>query len=141
MTGLNFKPFQVLIRLQYLKSQIYGKDTEEILCTLRGLAATARATGVDAYASICLHLAELMEPLIGAGGLPGATRRVLKAWTDRSHRYLRHPCNPSHAALLVEHLNQPEWASPFSVDEQGVLFRALREPFTHHATATTPSAQ
>lgn len=135
-----FKPFQILIRLQYLQSQIRdwvrapgcdlsSKDTEEILWTLRGLAATARAMGVDAYAAICLHLAELMEPLIGTGGMPGAIRRVLKGWADRSDRYLRHPRDPSHAAFLIEQLNSPEWASPFSRDERGILFRALREPF------------
>jgi hypothetical protein len=135
-----FMPFQVLFRLQYLRSQIRGwmwgsssdltdKDTEEILWTLRGLAATARTTGVDAYAAICLHLAELIEPLIRGGGMPGAIRRALTGWADYSDRYLRHPRDPSHAAQLVEQLNQPEWASPFSSDEQGVLFRALRAPF------------
>lgn len=136
----SFIPFQVLFRLQYLRSQICGwmwgtgaeltdKHIEEILWTLRGLAATARTTGVDAYAAICLHLAELIEPLIRLGGMPGAVRRALKGWADHSVRYLRHPRDPSHAAQLIEQLNHPEWASPFSVDEQGVLFRALREPF------------
>jgi hypothetical protein len=83
-----FKPFQILFRLQYLRSQIRdwlhgpgcdltGNDIEEILLTLRGLAATARTTGVDAYAAICLHLAELIEPLIRVGGMPGAIRRAL----------------------------------------------------------------
>jgi hypothetical protein len=135
-----FRPFQILIRLQYLRSQIRdwvrgpgcdltGKDIEEILLTLRGLAATARTTGVDAYAAICLHLAELIEPLIRVGGMPGAIRRALTGWADHSDRYLRHPRDPSHAAQLIEQLNHPEWASPFSRDEQGVLFRALREPF------------
>ena len=136
----SFKPFQVLIRLQLLRSQICGwvlgpapnltgNDIEEILWTLRGMATTARTTGVEAYAAICLHLAELIEPLIRMGGMPGAIRGALTGWADRSDRYLRHPRDPSHAAQLVEHLNHPEWASPFSRDEQGVLFRALREPF------------
>jgi hypothetical protein len=136
----SFMPFQMLFRLQYLRSQICGwmwgpsseltgKDTEEILWTLRGLAASARTTGVDAYAAICLHLAELIEPLIRMGGMPGAIRRALTGWADHSDRYLRHPRDPAHAAQLVEQLNEPEWASPFSRDEQGVLFRALREPF------------
>jgi hypothetical protein len=135
-----FKPFQILFRLQYLRSQIRdwlhgpgcdltGNDIEEILLTLRGLAATARTTGVDAYAAICLHLAELIEPLIRVGGMPGAIRRALTGWADRSDRYLRHPRDPSNAAQLIEQLNHPEWASPFSRDEQGVLFRALRQPF------------
>jgi hypothetical protein len=142
----SFRPFQVLIRLQYLKSQICGwvrgpaanltgNDTEEILWTLRGMAATARATGVDAYAAICLHLAELIEPLICVGGMPGAIRSALTGWAERSDRYLRHPTDPSHAARLIEQLNHPEWASPFSRDEQGVLFRALREPFVRYFTA------
>jgi hypothetical protein len=142
----SFKPFQVLIRLQYLRSQICGwvrgpaanltganltgKDTEEILWTLRGMAAMARTTGVDAYAAICLHLAELIEPLICVGGMPGEVRSALTGWAERSDRYLRHPTDPSHAARLIEQLNHPEWASPFSRDEQGVLFRALRKPFT-----------
>jgi hypothetical protein len=96
---------------------------------LRGMATTARTTGVDAYAAICLHLAELIEPLICMGGMPGAIRSALTGWAERSDRYLRHPRDPSHAARLIEQLNHPEWASPFSRDEQGVLFRALREPF------------
>jgi hypothetical protein len=136
----SFSPFQVLIRLQYLRSQICGwvrgpgsdltgNDTEEILFTLQGLAATARTTGVDAYAAICLHLAELIEPLVRVGGMPGAIRRALTGWADHSDRYLRHPRDPSHAVQLIEQLNHPEWASPFSRDEQSVLFRALRAPF------------
>jgi hypothetical protein len=128
----SFNPFQMLIRLQYLRSQICGwvrGDTEEILWTLRGMATTARTTGVDAYAAICLHLAELIEPLICMGGMPGAIRSALTGWAERSDRYLRHPSDPSHAAQLIEQLNHPEWASPFSRDEQGVLFRALRKPF------------
>ena len=135
-----FRPFQILFRLQYLRSQIRdwvrgpggdltGKDIEEILLTLRGLAAAARTTGVDAYAALCLHLAELIEPLIRVGGMPGAIRRALTGWADHSDRYLRHPRDPSYAAQLIEQLNHPEWASPFSRDEQGALYRALREPF------------
>ena len=60
-----FRPFQILIRLQYLRSQIRdwvrgpgydltGKDIEEILLTLRGLAATARTTGAVGIAKPCL---------------------------------------------------------------------------------------
>lgn len=135
-----FSPFQVLIRLQYLRFQIrnwiWNGDIEEVLRTLRGLADAARTNGVNAYAALCLHLAELIEPLIRSGDLPGTTRCLLEGWADHSDRYLRHPGNPSHAALLIAQLNRPEWASPFSRAEQEVLLRALREPF---ALNTSPS--
>ncbi len=132
--------FQVLVRLQHLRTQVmdwtaYGRirqaDTGrigEVLWALHGMEVAARTGGLNAYARVCQHLAEQLEPLRCDANPHLMLLQELSAWIVSSDRYLRHPGNAGAVADLIGRLNALPWDSPLSEGEQGSLFRMLLQP-------------
>jgi hypothetical protein len=104
-------------------------EIEEILWAARGLSIAARTTGFNAYGCICLHLAERIEDLQRNSRISRSTLDLLSAWVEHSDHYLRHPSESAAVAALIELLNDPQWGSTLGEMEQGMLSRALLNPF------------
>jgi hypothetical protein len=93
--------FQVLMRAQYLRTQLQGGKRiaslhgavriTEIVPGLRGMGAAARAAGLSAYAQMCQRVAAHLELLCGRGGVSLQLLCELLEWLAASACHLRRP--------------------------------------------------
>ncbi len=93
--------YQVLVRLQYLRTQLQGwkrtsgagerGQADEVLQGLRGLHAAARHAGLPAYEHMCQSVAESLGPLSAARRVPPQVLGGLLEWLAASERHVRHP--------------------------------------------------
>jgi len=132
--------FQVLIRLQHLRSRLRdltacasaqeprNDQIEEVRWALLGMAIAARSAGLGSYTQVCMHLAQQVEHLRSNSQLHWSFLTELGVWLASSGRYLRHPDNPGVVAELVGRLNVLCGDSPMSRDEESRWFRALLQP-------------
>ena len=131
--------FGVLMDLPKLRAQIHlwrsgtardldNSEVEQLIGTLRDLAATAKTTGFDAYGCVCLHLAEHIADLQRCRRVSRSTMKLLSEWGACSDSYLRHPREEAVVMTMIMHLNHPKWRSPFCLTEQNMLSRALLSP-------------
>ncbi len=109
--------FQVLIRLQHLRTQIRawtydmravegGTPSLDIYWSLRGITAAARHGGLLAYAHMCARVAQQFEPAHGAACVAGNLLTPLGVWLATSESYLRHPGNSMAAERLDALVNE-----------------------------------
>ena len=133
--------FQVLIRLQYLRSQVgvwrsyIEKNTteggclvEELVWGLHGLATVALDGGWEAYAAMCSECGERLGHLPRAGIHSEESLQLLSAWLASSDRYLRQPSNAGVVADLVARFSALPWEDVYNLTMQSQLFRALLLP-------------
>jgi hypothetical protein len=133
--------FQVLIRLQYLRSEVgawrgcienataEGRSlVEGFVWGLRGLAAVALEGGWVAYAAMCLKCGERLGHLRRARIPSAESLQLLAAWLASSDRYLRQPSNAGVVADLVARFSALPWEDIYTLTLQSQLFRALLLP-------------
>ena len=133
--------FQVLIRLQYLRSQVgtwlnyleneptsSGAQIEGLVWGLRGLATVALDGGWAAYAAMCSECSERLGRLRRASGLSADSLRLLGAWLASSDGYLRQPRSAGVVADLVAHFGALPWEDTYNLTRQSQMFRALLLP-------------
>jgi len=104
-----------------------GSNFSRLTCLLRQLAVAARAGGRCGYASVCLRVAERLQPLVEVGHLPASTLRALTEW---SLKYLTNPANRKRAAALLPPIFDS--TSCLGVAEQACLLRDLQNDADHH---------
>jgi hypothetical protein len=133
--------FQMLVRLQYLRSEVGAwrgcieKATPEGGCLveglvwgLRGLAAVALDGGWEAYAAMCLECSVRLGQLRCARIPSAESLQLLGAWLASSDRYLRQPSNAGVVADLVARFGALPWEDVYTLTLQSRLFRALLLP-------------
>lgn len=133
-------PFQVLVRLQYLRAQVGGSrfyDTlgvgaerlENVIWGLRGLAGATLDFGSGAYAEMCLECATRVERVRHVQARLGELYPVLAAWLASSDNYLRYPARAAAAADLVARFAILSGEQEVcNTTAQSALFRALLFP-------------
>ena len=133
-------PFQVLVRLQYLRAQVNAsrpysaqgmaaEQLENIIWGLRGLAGAALDFGSGAYAAMCLECATRVERIRHVHSLLGELCHALAAWLASSDNYLRYPARVAAAADLVARFAILSGEQEVSdTTAQSALFRALLFP-------------
>ena len=133
-------PFQVLVRLQYLRAQVGGwrlcgtheaaaELLENVIWGLRGLAGAALDFGSGAYAALCLECATRVERVRHAHAPPAELYNLLGAWLACSDDYLRSPTRAAAAANLVARFAVLSGEQEvFNTTAQSALFRALLFP-------------
>lgn len=133
--------FQVLIRLQYLRSQVGAwrsyleNDTKDgmglvegLIWGLRGLATVALDGGWEAYAAMCSECSERLGHLPRAWIPAAESLQLLSAWLASCDRYLRQPSNAGVVADLVARFSVLPWEGVYNLTLQSQLFRALLLP-------------
>jgi hypothetical protein len=95
--------------------------TGDVIITLGGMAVLAAETELCGFASICVRLAERLEPLDRQLTMPPRTLVALAEWLLEADRYLRRPQSRVRTASLVVRLNDPAWNSPLEDSERIAL--------------------
>jgi hypothetical protein len=107
-----------------------GSNHPQLTCLLRQLAVAARVGGWCAYASVCLRVAERLQPLVEAGDLPQSTLRALTDWSCASLQYLTQPDNRKRAAAILPPVFDRN--SHLGIAEKACLLRDLQNDADNH---------
>jgi hypothetical protein len=107
-----------------------GSIFSRLTCLLRQLAVAARADGRCGYASVCLRVAERLQPLVEAGRLPTSTLIALAEWSRASLKYLWSPDNRKRAAAILPPVFDENTC--LSGAERAYLLRDLQNDADHH---------
>src|ERR1700722_10627293 len=102
--------FQVLIRVQYLRTQVHGwkrsagvhggARVNELVSGLRGLGAAARAAGLSGYEQMCQCAALNLQFPHDHSGVPVQLLCDLLDWLSVSANHLRRPESASDGEAL-----------------------------------------
>jgi hypothetical protein len=107
---------------------------------LQVVAKAARSVGLLAYASLCLRVAEQLEPAFRGNRLPRSAMQLLWQWSRCSLRYLDLAANGDHSIELVAVLDLTPLAGLFGEHERAMLVSGLIEDRTRLARGNKSEA-
>jgi hypothetical protein len=81
------------------------------------MAMVAAEGGLNGFASICLRMAERLEPYRRRRLMPDSKLQALGEWMLHADRYLRRPSSRVRTTSLVRRLNDAAWSNPLGRDE------------------------
>jgi hypothetical protein len=113
----------MLAKLEYKLSHDDSEDAQSRLssyilpaiCEMAMLAAEGELNG---FASVCLRMAERVEPYRQQKTLPDTVLRALAEWMLHADRYLRRPSSRVRSSSLVKRLGDDAWGHPLGPEEQ-----------------------
>jgi hypothetical protein len=111
---------------------------------LHRIAISARSSGLLAYSSLSLRIAEQLEPLFRSDSLPRWAVELLCLWSRASLGYLQPGVELRHADALVGLLRMPRSPGCYGAQERARLMRDLiedREQLTQRSQAEEPPAR
>jgi hypothetical protein len=132
---------QIIVRLQLVRRCVYQwadrqvqpdshrEDIEELLSGIHDILTVAHEASLCGFMSVCLHVRERVEGLLGQGHLPQDILDLLGEWSVNSELYLRRPHQVEFALAVVKQLNEAAWHAPLGHTEEARLLRSLSGPF------------